>query len=1082
MKKLFSILVLALAVVACQNEDVANVKNDDLAMVTLNITASELDVTRAEASGKDSSVGAIDYADAAFWAEYDLRYILEVRGEDGVELIERISDTQDSYDVAAPMQFSLRLIPNRTYQFVVWADFVEQGSEDNLYYNADDLTKIVANTSHEGWVAMNEARDAYFASEDIAVTTQLNTSITLQRPLAKVRVVTTDIDEIAGYEEATRVVVNYSSEATLSKEFNAVSGDINNAAALDELNYDVTYATALSKYDAAYDAANAESKTLFTDYLFVKPAEDGQTDIQFVMDVYGKGGAIIKSNDFNTQIPIKRNHLTTIIGELLTTSSTLNILISDDFDNELTEIVEDGDADSDTVEATPEQTTVSFSNGKYSIPMEDTDGSSFTLELKQALSAGTYLYGEDFTVSDYKYATPAVATRSEAATVDATVTGGTMYVTETIADGETTFTIVLDLDFSYTEGDNVVEESSKYRVESKFEFAEVPALAAPADLKATVADGKVTITWKAVANAASYDVIFGETSENVEATTYTFDAPDKAGNYTVKVVAKPAQDADFVASVASEVSFTIEEKVVITPLAKPVVKAEVEGNVVTLSWAAVENAASYSVAVDEAKATSSDKTTYEFVGEYATEYKFTVVAVSGNKELYSDSEAAIVTATTDEEQGEEPTPEVEAISVEDFLAAEVNDEVIYELTGVITSITNTQYGNFYLKDESGEVYVYGVDLGESGLDWSGDANLNVGDTITIWGCRSEYNGTAQVKGAIYKSHVDGEAPEVVAKRVTVAEFLAAAEDNVAMYELSGTITSVANTLYGNFDLTDDTGTVYIYGLCSPEGAQKYWAESGAQLGDDITIQTIRTSYGNTPQGKNAIFVELTSPGTRAFWSFSKTSVSFAAVGGEEVIDVEAYNLTGAVECSSNSAQFSVVYDAGKLTVTAKENTSTDSISGIVTVKSGSLSQEIAIKQGGVVVGGGTEVVAEAVMKDFGWANAAAVTEAKLDDNVIVTFAQGGASTAPAYYTSGEAVRLYQNGATMTVSASGKTIKSMEITFANKHYYMAPDCGEFSEEAAVRTWTGEATEVMFTSTGTDKDHRAYISAIKVTYID
>ncbi len=91
--------------------------------------------------------------------------------------------------------------------------------------------------------------------------------------------------------------------------------------------------------------------------------------------------------------------------------------------------------------------------------------------------------------------------------------------------------------------------------------------------------------------------------------------------------------------------------------------------------------------------------------------------------------------------------------------------------------------------------------------------------------------------------------------VTVAEFLAAAEDDT-MYQLTGVITRVANTTYGNFDLTDETGTVYIYGLCSPEGAQQYWAESGAKLGDTITIKTVRTSYNNAPQGKDARFVEL----------------------------------------------------------------------------------------------------------------------------------------------------------------------------------------------------------------------------------
>ena len=103
---------------------------------------------------------------------------------------------------------------------------------------------------------------------------------------------------------------------------------------------------------------------------------------------------------------------------------------------------------------------------------------------------------------------------------------------------------------------------------------------------------------------------------------------------------------------------------------------------------------------------------------------------------------------------------------------------------------------------------------------------------------------------------NGEAPQPsVAKKVTVAEFLAAAEDST-LYELTGTITNVANTTYGNFDLTDSTGTVFIYGLSSPSGEQKYWAESGAKLGDTITVQTVRTSYNGTPQGKDAIFVSL----------------------------------------------------------------------------------------------------------------------------------------------------------------------------------------------------------------------------------
>ena len=57
-----------------------------------------------------------------------------------------------------------------------------------------------------------------------------------------------------------------------------------------------------------------------------------------------------------------------------------------------------------------------------------------------------------------------------------------------------------------------------------------------------------------------------------------------------------------------------------------------------------------------------------------------------------------------------------------------------------------------------------------------------------------------------------------AKKVTVAEFLAAAEDST-IYELTGEITRMYrennenDILYGNFYLKDATGEVLIYGLC-----------------------------------------------------------------------------------------------------------------------------------------------------------------------------------------------------------------------------------------------------------------------------
>ena len=85
--------------------------------------------------------------------------------------------------------------------------------------------------------------------------------------------------------------------------------------------------------------------------------------------------------------------------------------------------------------------------------------------------------------------------------------------------------------------------------------------------------------------------------------------------------------------------------------------------------------------------------------------------------------------------------------------------------------------------------------------------------------------------------------------LSVADFLAAPE-GTALYELTGIVKNLANTTYGNFDLVDATGSVYVYGLTG-NGAigsnDKTFSNLGINEGDVITIIGTRTSYKETPQ-------------------------------------------------------------------------------------------------------------------------------------------------------------------------------------------------------------------------------------------
>lgn len=179
--------------------------------------------------------------------------------------------------------------------------------------------------------------------------------------------------------------------------------------------------------------------------------------------------------------------------------------------------------------------------------------------------------------------------------------------------------------------------------------------------------------------------------------------------------------------------------------------------------------------------------------------------------------------------------------IADFNKAE-KGSTVYRLTGVITKVVKAQYGNCYIKDATGETYVYGI--GKMG-DFE-KKGLKVGDVVTLTGVKDIYNGKGQMKNATL------EAVKVVTK-ISVADFLTKKDDKNVYYMLEGTITEFAgqrNDLktYGNFGLTDDSGSAFVYGLTTGwGGAKKLAGTLGLNFGDKITIIGYRTSHDGAPQ-------------------------------------------------------------------------------------------------------------------------------------------------------------------------------------------------------------------------------------------
>ena len=329
MKKiLFSLAFIASMLTSCVNDKpTIGFFFDDKVSVTIGVAAPEL-TSRATLGGMNSGLGAIDNFGDEEWKSYDIRYILEVYdATQGFEnyktpVRQRVVETYDSYQEAS---FELRLIPDRTYRFVVWADLVEQGSKADLNYNTESLSDITRTDAAAAKV-MDESMDAYFIAKDILIEDGRSHTLTLTRPFGKLRVITTDINDVNIGTTASKVNVTFYNHPVFVS-LNAITGDAETTAET------VTYSYAISKdapYTEGYDADQGH-QTLFADYIFAKHQVYGAQEVNFKMEVVDQNDRRIRSHDFNTQIPLERNKLTTLIGNMLVASTEFIVSVDDNF-------------------------------------------------------------------------------------------------------------------------------------------------------------------------------------------------------------------------------------------------------------------------------------------------------------------------------------------------------------------------------------------------------------------------------------------------------------------------------------------------------------------------------------------------------------------------------------------------------------------------------------------------------------------------------------------------------------------------------------------------------------------------------
>ena len=640
MKKLiYSLMALAMVAVSCQKDAGSlDYEGKDTVAVTIGVGVQELDATRSGETDMNSGLGAIDNFNDDEWANYDVRYIMEIYDvTDGfVNLDEPIKKREvQTYDKYQKTMFSVRLIPNRKYRFVFWADFVNQGSEDDLHYNTADLKAV---TRLANAVAMDECQDAYFVQKDLEVGSNgIEESVVLKRPFGKIRVITTDYDEVNIGSEPEKVEVKFYNHKLLTT-LNAVTG-----VAEGETVNEYTYTVAKDDpYTKGYDVEE-QNMTLFSDYILAADETVGAQEVNFTIEVTGQDGRVINSHDFNTQIPLERNHLTTIVGNLLTLQNDISISIDGNFDGEY---IRNWDEEAATIENGNWGYGELNANGNYEFDIT-AGANSFTLILpKDAVNQTSgkinpvdkaELVASEADLVKNTFAISNLMVDPTRAAQSATPKSGTLR----ISNWDDGIHAQFDLYYSFDPEAEPVEYKN-IRFEFKGEALAKTTLATPV-VAASAVENVITLSWAAVEGAGSYAITNGtEMPVFVEECEYTFTG-EFANEYTFSVVAVPADEDKNYPSEAAEVTIAIGAEL----LATPVVTAEAKDNTITLTWDAITGADKYGITVGTEMPVFVEVCEYTFTGEYNTEYTFNVVAVADDELRYKPSNPATVTAKTE---------------------------------------------------------------------------------------------------------------------------------------------------------------------------------------------------------------------------------------------------------------------------------------------------------------------------------------------------------------------------------------------------------------------------------------------------
>ena len=226
--------------------------------------------------------------------------------------------TTDLVGKAAKVSF--QLVKDQTYKFIFWAQTTETG-----YYTIDEtegLKKITANYTNK--LANDENFDAFYAVKKIKILGPVSESVELTRPFAQINIATKGVLK-AGETEIKIDFTGATSSVTIEEvptEFFPLSPA---ASQFGSETVTARFKTADAP-SGNMTIDNNAYKYLALNYVFA-PTDGTVYDITAKLSVDGK------TVNLNVPAaPAKRNWRTNILGNLLTSSADINVIVTPGFD------------------------------------------------------------------------------------------------------------------------------------------------------------------------------------------------------------------------------------------------------------------------------------------------------------------------------------------------------------------------------------------------------------------------------------------------------------------------------------------------------------------------------------------------------------------------------------------------------------------------------------------------------------------------------------------------------------------------------------------------------------------------------